>query len=53
MSRSRRTGRANDDGAAIPTNIKRPLYPDDYLVVLGKSESTGDLTYLVQFEQDW
>jgi len=38
---------------ATPTEIKRPLYPDDYLVVLGKSAATGDVTYQIQFEQDW
>jgi len=35
------------------TNIKRPLYADDLFVVFGKTASTGDVSYQIQFEQDW
>jgi len=35
------------------TNIKRPLYADDVFVVFGKSATTGDVSYQIQFEQDW
>jgi len=35
------------------TNIKRPLYADDVFVVFGKTASTGDVSYQIQFEQDW
>jgi hypothetical protein len=35
------------------TNIKRPLYADDLFVIFGKTASTGDVSYQIQFEQDW
>lgn len=36
-----------------PENTKRPIYERDYILVLGKSPSTGDVTYQLEFEQDW
>jgi len=46
-------GNSVSGDTTTPTNIKRPVYPDDYLVVLGKSSKTGDVSYQIQFEQDW
>lgn len=47
------SGRSLAGDAAVPVDAKRPLYSRDIGVVLGKSATTGDVSYQIQTEQDW
>lgn len=38
---------------SLETNAKRPIYGRDYGVILLKSDTTGDASYVIQTEQDW
>jgi hypothetical protein len=49
------TGGGNSTQGVTTTssNVKRPLHPRDYMVILGRSSSTGDVTYRLDMDQDW
>lgn len=41
-------------GGDNPTGqLKRPVYSRDHVVILGKSDTTGDVAYQLRFEEDW
>jgi len=47
------SGRTATAQTPLQGNVKRPLYERDYLVILGRTSATGDVSYQVQFEQDF
>jgi hypothetical protein len=48
-------GTGNESQGATTTNpaVKRPFYPRDYMVIMGKSSTAGDVNYRLDVEQDW
>lgn len=47
------SGRTLASSAALGVEAKRPIYEQDFAVVLGKSPTAGDVSYQIQTEQDW
>jgi hypothetical protein len=47
------SGKAVAGASRVPAGVKRPVYPRDVVVVLGKSGTSGDVSYQLQFEQDF
>lgn len=47
------SGNSSSSKTTTRSIVKRQLLPRDIMVVLGKSGSTGDVSYQIDFEQDW